>query len=114
MKRGAPERGDILRINLNPVAGHEQEGERPVLVLSPFEFNRLGLILACPISQGAQFARERGFAVPLSGGGTQTQGVILCHQARTVDYKARRARFMESAPEHIVNDALARVATLLE
>lgn len=114
MKRGIPERGDIWRINLNPTAGHESQGERPVLVLSPFEFNRLGLILACPVSQGGQHARERGFAVPLSGGGTQTQGAVLCHQSRTVDYKARRARFVESAPEHIVNDVLARVAALLE
>lgn len=114
MKRGIPERGDIWNIDLNPASGHEQRGERPILVLTALEFNRLGLVLACPISQGAQFARAQGFAVPLAGSGTQTQGVILCNQSRTVDYKARRARFVETVPDYVVNDVLARVAALLE
>jgi Growth inhibitor len=114
VKRGIPERGDIWSIDLNPASGHEQRGKRPILVLTPLEFNRLGLVLACPISQGAQFARTQGFAVSLAGSGTRTQGVILCHQSRTVDYKARRARFVETVPDYVVMEVLARVTALLE
>lgn len=95
LKRGIPDRGDVLNLDLDPAKGHEQRGKRPVLVLSVSEFNRFGLILVCPITQGGGFAREHGFAVPLSGAGTQIQGVVLCHQVRTVDYKERGREFAE-------------------
>ncbi len=115
MKRGVAERGDILLVELNPTAGREQQGRRPVAVLTPLEFNRLaGVALVCPISQGAGSARPHGFAVPLAGTGTQTQGVILCHQSRTLDLAARRARFLEAAPDYLIADVLARVRALLD
>ena len=60
MKRGVPERGDILHLNLNPVLGKEQRGERYVLVLTLAPFNRFGLALVAPVTQGGGFAREHG------------------------------------------------------
>ena len=114
MRRGVPDRGDILHIDLDPVLGHEQRGKRFVLVLSAAEFNRFGHVLAGPVSQGGAFAREHGFAVPLSGGGTRTQGLVLCHQLRTLDYKERNARFVETIPAAIVEEVLARARTLLD
>jgi mRNA interferase ChpB len=114
LKRGIPDRGDVLNLDLDPVKGHEQRGKRPVLVLSVCEFNRFGLILVCPITQGGGFAREHGFAVPLSGAGTRTQGVVLCHQLRTVDYKERGREFSESLPGDLVEEVLARVRTLID
>ena len=114
MKRGVPERGDIWHIGLDPTKGSEQRGSRPVVILSPFPFNWLGLVLACPVSQGADFARERGFTVSLMGCGSDTQGVVLCHQLRTLDYKSRNARFIESLPEDITAEIIARVQTLLD
>jgi mRNA interferase ChpB len=112
LKRGIPDRGDVL--NLDPAKGREQRGKRPVLVLSLSEFNRFGLILVCPITQGGGFAREHGFAVPLSGAGTRTQGVVLCHQVRTVDYKERGSEFSESLHGSLVEEVLARVRTLTD
>jgi mRNA interferase ChpB len=109
-----PERGDVLLIDLEPTRGHEQQGKRPVLVLSVAEFNRIGLVLGCPITQGGQFARTSGFAVSLSGAGTQTQGVVLCHQARTIDYKIRAGRWVETLPIDLVEEVLGRVRTLLD
>jgi len=56
---------------LNPTSGHEQSGTRPVLVISPEEFNqatRLPVVL--PITNGGDFARKLGFAVAISGIGT--------------------------------------------
>jgi mRNA interferase ChpB len=48
------------------------------------------------------------------GSGTETQGVVLANQARTVDWKARGARHIESAPQTLVDEVLARVIVLLE
>jgi len=50
MKRGIPERGDVLHINLDPTLGREQQGQRYVLVLTVFDFNRFGLALVAPIT----------------------------------------------------------------
>lgn len=114
MKRGIPERGDIFHIDLDPAKGREQQGKRFVLVLTPSAFNGLGLMLVCPITQGGEFARQHGFAVSLLGAGTRTGGVALCHQVRTLDYRERRAAWVESLPAEIVEDVLARVRTLLD
>ena len=114
MKRGVPARGDILQVDLEPTKGQEKRGRRFVLVLSPAEFNRFGPVLACPITQGGEFASEHGFAVSLSAAGTKTQGVVLCHQARTLDYKEREAQWIESLTEEAVWEVLARVQALLE
>ncbi len=113
MKRGIPGRGDILRINLDPSLGVEQEGTRPVVVLTPEEFNRFGLILACSITQGGAMAREHGFAVSLLGAGVRTQGVVLCHQVRTLDPRERKVRYIETLPSSITEEILARVRTLV-
>jgi mRNA interferase ChpB len=114
LNRGIPDRGDILHIDLEPTKGREQRGKRFVLVLSLADFNRFNLALVCPITQGGEFARERGFAVSLSGAGTRTQGVVLCHQVRTLDYKERGSKWVEAMPEEIVEEILARVRTLLD
>ena len=46
-----PERGDIMWLDFNPQAGHEQAGFRPALVLSPKSYNKkIGLALVCPIT----------------------------------------------------------------
>jgi mRNA-degrading endonuclease toxin of MazEF toxin-antitoxin module len=107
-------RADIYHVDLNPIKGREQAGPRYVLIVSPKAFNDLGTPLVCPITQGGNFARHAGFAVSLSGAGTQTQGVVLCNQPRVVDLQARDARFIEKAPDYIVDDVLARLATLIE
>lgn len=115
MKRAKYGRGDIVRLNLNPTAGREQQGDfRPALVLTPAAYNATGLAVIAPITQGGDFARYAGFAVTLSGAGTETQGVILCNQIRSVDLEARGAKRVEVAPDVVIEDALARVQALFE
>ncbi|MCL1941486.1 MAG: type II toxin-antitoxin system PemK/MazF family toxin, partial [Synergistaceae bacterium] len=64
------ERGDIYLVSLDPVSGHEQQGERPVLIVSPGAFNRVtGTPVVLPITSGASFARTIGFTVSLAGCG---------------------------------------------
>jgi mRNA-degrading endonuclease toxin of MazEF toxin-antitoxin module len=114
MKRGIPERGDVLHINLDPTLGREQQGQRYVLVLTVFEFNRFGLALVAPITQGGQFARENGFTVSLMGSGGKMHGVVLCNQVRMLDFKERSGKLIETAPLIIVEDVLARIRVLLD
>ncbi|MEF3366715.1 type II toxin-antitoxin system PemK/MazF family toxin [Methylocystis sp. 9N] len=109
------ERGDIYLVSLDPTSGREQQGARPVLIVSPGSFNRLTKTpIVLPITSGGDFARTAGFAVSLMGAGTQTTGVIRCDQPRALDLGARRARKLESAPEAIVDEALAKLAAILE
>ena len=107
------ERGDIYLVSLDPTAGHEQQGTRPVLVVSPAAFNRLTKTpVVLPITTGGSFARTAGFAVPLAGAGTKTTGVIRCDQPRALDLGARNGRKLESAPAAILDEVLAKLAPL--
>ena len=111
-----PRRGDIIWLDFDPSAGHEQQGTWPALVLSPEAFNRFGVALACPVTRGGAFARGQAWtvALALAGAGLATGGVVLCNHVRTVDWQARRAQFIEAAPTELIADVLARVATLIE
>ncbi|THT98415.1 type II toxin-antitoxin system PemK/MazF family toxin [Lampropedia puyangensis] len=108
------ERGDIYLVSLDPVAGHEQQGTRPVLIISPSAFNRLtNTPITLPITNGGSFARTAGFAVSLMGTGTQTTGVIRCEQLRALDIRARKGRKIESVPEFVIEEVLAKISTLV-
>lgn len=107
-------RGDIVMVSLDPTLGHEQKGMRPALVLSTAAYNTLGVVLVAPITQGGDFARHAGFATPLSGSGTKTQGVILVNQIRMLDLQARKAKRVETVPEYVVEDALARLRAITD
>jgi mRNA interferase ChpB len=109
------ERGDIYLVSLDPTSGHEQRGKRPVLVISPGAFNRLTKTpVVLPITSGGSFARTAGFAVPLTGVGARTTGVVRCDQPRALDLGSRHARKLESVPSVIVDEVLARLSTILE
>ena len=109
------ERGDVVRVNLEPVVGHEMRGEaRPALVLTSSAFNRLGDVLVAPITQGGDYARFAGFAVTLMGTGCKTQGVALMNKIRMMDLQARKAKKIERAPQAVIDDAMTRLATLFE
>jgi len=109
-----PRRGDLVRLAFDPSSGHEQQGTRPALILSPEAFNKFGMALACPVTRGGTFARGKAWTVPLAGLGLATDGVVLCNQVRTLDWQARRAALIEPAPPELVADVIARVAALLD
>lgn len=115
MRRARFGKADIVRINLNPTAGREQQGDfRPALVITPAAYNATGLAVIAPITQGGDFARYAGFAVTLSGAGTQTQGIVLCNQIRSVDLEARGAKRIETLPDEVFEEVLARIQALFE
>ena len=109
------ERGDIYLVSLDPTEGHEQQGRRPVLVVSPGAFNRLTKVpIVLPITTGGGFARVRGFTVSLIDVGTRTTGVIRCDQPRALDPEARGGRRLEAAPAPIIDEVLAKLALLFD
>jgi mRNA interferase ChpB len=108
-------RGEVWLVSLDPGTGHEQMGTRTVLVLSPESFNNLTRVpIVAPITTGGAFVRNAGFAVSLSGVGTQTTGVIRCDQSRPVDLLSRRARRLETLPSTVMEEVMAKIVMLFE
>jgi mRNA-degrading endonuclease toxin of MazEF toxin-antitoxin module len=108
-------RGEIWLVGLDPAAGHEQKGRRPVLIVSPEAFNRVTRApVVLPITSGGSFARTAGFAVSLDGAGTKTTGVVRCDQPRALDLGARGGKKLESVPDSIIDEALAKLTAILE
>jgi mRNA interferase ChpB len=106
-------RGDIYLVSLDPTEGREQRGSRPILVVSPSEFNEATkLPVICPITSGGDFARRIGFAVPITG--IKTTGVVRCDQPRVLDLSARNARKVDTLPLPIMDEVLAKLATIFE
>ena len=109
------ERGDIYLVSLDPTSGHEQQGTRPVLVVSPSSFNRLTKMpVVLPITNGGNFARTAGFAVSLMRAGTKTTGVVSCDQPRALDLALRNARKLEGVPSAIMDEVLAKLTPIFE
>jgi len=105
-----PCRGDLVWITLNPQAGHEQAGRRPVVVLSPEDYNaRVGLALFCPVT-----SRIKGYpwevAIPE---GLSVSGVILSDQVRSMDWRARDIEKIAALPAAAINEILGKLAALL-
>jgi mRNA-degrading endonuclease toxin of MazEF toxin-antitoxin module len=108
-------RGEIWLVGLDPSAGHEQKGRRPVLIVSPEAFNRVTKVpVVLPITSGGNFARTAGFAVPLTGAGIKTTGIVRCDQPRALDLTARHGKKLESVPAAIIDEVLARLAPIFE
>src|ERR1700694_2339946 len=89
-----PDKGHLITVNLDPQAGHEQAGWRAALVLSPAAYNKYGLAIVVPITKQV---KGYPFEVPVPAG-LSTTGVILSDAIKSVDWKARRARFIEIMP----------------
>lgn len=109
------ERGDIYLVTLDPTVGHEQQGKRPVLIVTTSKFNKeTGMPMVVPVTTGGNFARTAGYAVTLMGAGTSTTGVARCDQLKALDLRARGAKKIERAPDFVINEVLARITTLFE
>lgn len=105
------EQGDIVYLDFDPQAGHEQKGRRPALVVSNDLFNRVSsLTMVCPITHTD---RGHSFHVRLDNR-TKTDGVIMCDQARMLDLNSRRASFEEKAPTDIVAEAVDLIVGFVE
>lgn len=110
MSPWVPCRGDVVWMTLDPCIGHEQSGRRPVMVISPHDYNaRAGLALFCPIT-----TRPKGypFEIPLPSG-LPVSGVVLADQVRSLDWQARGAQAACSLPPETTEAVLVRLGRLV-
>lgn len=110
MPRYVPARGDVIWLQFSPQAGHEQAGRRPALVVSPKAYNRkVGLALCCPLT-----TRVKGYPFEvLLPPELEAEGAVLSDQIKSLDWRQRRAKFLCTAPEDVVEEVLARIWTLV-
>lgn len=95
--------GYILKVNLNPIKGHEQAEYRSILIISSNEYIRYtNLVIACPISNTAN---KFPLHTPLDDR-TKTTGSILCHHIKTLDINARGYEYIEKIPDDILQYVL--------
>ena len=94
-----PDEGDIVWINLDPQAGHEQKGRRPALVITPKEYNKIGLMIACPITNQI---KGYPFEINLNGYNVITTGAILVDHLKSVDWHERKAMFKEKTNTELI------------
>ncbi len=97
-----PDAGDIVIIDFDPQAGHEQAGKRLAVVLSPKQFNKVtGFVWLCLITSQV---KGYPFEVVVTGS-EKTQGVILTDQLKSLDAQARRLKKVD----RVSADCLANV-----
>ena len=109
-KLAAPDQGDVVWLNHDPQAGHEQAGHRPALVLSPQAYNAAtGLMLCCPVT-----SQVKGYPFEVELVGVKgVKGVVLSDRLRSLDWEARKAEKAGRAPDDVVADVLAKLKVLL-
>ena len=102
--------GDIIWMDFNPQAGHEQAGRRPAIIVSNSAYNATGaLVMVCPITH----TRTRQAIRPSLPCGMKTTGCVLCDHARFVDLSARNADYSESAPPELLRSVLRIIKILI-
>ena len=88
-----PRRGDVWRVQLDPVVGHEQGRQRPVAVVSSDRLNTIGagLLIVCPVTR-TERRIEFHIEVDPPEGGLTARSFVQCDQARTISTKRLRSR----------------------
>jgi mRNA interferase MazF len=104
-----PEAGDVVWLQFDPQAGHEQAAHRPALVLSPARYNaKRGMMLCCPMT-----SQIKGYVfevvvtrIPPSA--------VLADQIKSLDWRAREGVHKGSVPPQILANVLAKIKVLLQ
>ncbi|MGQ5710379.1 endoribonuclease MazF [Desulforudis sp. DRI-14] len=105
-----PDRGDVIWLQFNPQAGHEQAGRRPALVVSPRIYNgKVGLALVCPVT-----SKVKGYPFEvLLPGSLPVSGVVLADQVKSLDWRVKEAEFICSVPAEIIGEVLEKLRLLV-
>jgi len=103
-----PEAGDIVWLQLDPQAGHEQAGHRPAVVLSPAIYNgRTGLLLCCPMT-----TQIKGYPFEVLVAGSQP-GAVLADQVKSLDWVARKAQLKGKVAPSVLSEVRRKAAVLM-
>ncbi|MCL2659249.1 MAG: endoribonuclease MazF [Acidobacteriaceae bacterium] len=103
-----PDTGDVVWVQFDPQAGHEQAGHRPALVLSPASYNgRRGMMLCCPMTTRI---KDYVFEVVAS---RDPDSVVLADQVKNLDWRARKATRKGKVAPEVLADVRAKIKALL-
>lgn len=109
MVRYTPKAGDIVWLAFDPQQGEETQKTRPALTISPYAYNlKTGLGLFMPIT-----TKIKGYPFETIINQETIQGAILCDQIRSLDWKARKAKFITHLPNALLADAIAKFRVLI-
>lgn len=105
-----PDIGDIVIVDFNPQAGHEQAGKRPALVLSPKKFNSVtSFAWLCPVTN-----QSKGYPFEVKvEGSKKTSGVILTDQLKSLDWSARNLHKVDHVNLSCLNNVKSIISTIL-
>ena len=108
MAEFVPQAGDVVWLQFDPQAGHEQAGHRPALVLSPGRYNGLrGMMICCPMT-----SKIKGYVFEVADG-LDPPGVILADQVKSLDWRARQARPKGSVSAEVLAEVRGKLKALL-
>jgi mRNA interferase MazF len=103
-----PDAGDIVWLQFNPSAGHEQAGHRPALVLSPARYNGpRGMMIACPMTSQI---KGYPFEVVVSH---SPPSVVLADQVKSLDWRVRNAVRKGAVSATVLAETRAKLSALL-
>ncbi len=103
-----PEAGDVVWLQFDPQAGHEQAGQRPALVLSPSRYNALrGMMICCPMT-----SRIKGYVFEVIVS-QAPPSAVLADQLKSLDWRARGAIPKGSVPPNVLVEVQAQIKALL-
>ena len=104
-----PDTGEVVWLDFDPQAGHEQAGHRPALVISPSTYNgKTKLMVCCPMT-----TKIKGHPFEVV---TQVDGVdcaVLSDRIKSMDWKVRKVKKKAVAPADVMLHVRAKVKTLL-
>lgn len=109
VKKYIPQKGDLVILSFDPSSGHEQKGRRPALIISNEVFNKaLGLAIACPITN-----TNRDFPFHIQLEAENLKGYIMTEQIKSIDFNARKIKFVEKVDEDILNQVLGITKSII-
>lgn len=109
-KQYIPDRGDLIWLNFTPQSGHEQAGTRPAIVISPYAYNsKTGLMIACPIT-----SKIKDYPFEVAVNGKKISGVVLSDQVKNLDWRTRKADFIEKASDSVIIEVQEKLSLLIK
>lgn len=104
-----PDRGDLIWVSFTPSKGHEQDGRRPAIVISPIIYNsKTGLCLVCPIT-----SKTKNYPFEVKINNPKIKGVILSDHIKNIDYNSRNAEFISKVSTSTLSQIAAKLNLLL-
>ena len=105
-----PDFGDIIWMDFDPSAGHEQAGHRPALVLSPRRYNRRTRLLVCVLIT----SQVKGYPFEVRLRHPSVRGVALSDQVKSFDWRKRNARKNGKASPAVVDEVREKIKSLMQ